>query len=73
MPAGTRLLPEYERLETLNDLKEAKTTTNNQLERLPVVSKTLKMTRHRQDIEEKLVRLEKAIDIFSKEQVYVQV
>ena len=43
MPPGTRLMPEHERLETLNDLYDSKKEINTALEKLPVVSKTLQM------------------------------
>lgn len=71
MPPGTRLMPEQERLETLADLKESRTEINNALEKLPVVSKTLQMEKHRKELEDKLIRIERAIETFSKKTVYV--
>lgn len=65
-PPGTRLMPEEERLETLKDLIDSKKEINIALEKLPVVSKTIQMTRHKKDLEEKIMRIEKAIDTFSK-------
>ena len=41
IPPGTRLMPEHERLETLNDLIESRKEINTTLEKLPVVSKTI--------------------------------
>jgi len=73
MPPGTRLMPEDERLATLEDLVTAKKVTNDQLERLPVVAKSLKMEKHKSELAEKLDRLEKAIETFSKQKVYVQI
>ena len=70
-PPGTRLMPEDERQETLRDLREAKATTTDQLERLPVVAHSAKMERHKKELEEKLQRLDKAIETFSKPTVYV--
>ena len=70
-PPGTRLMPEDERLETLKDLIDSKKEVNSVLERLPVVSKTLTMERHKKDLETKLIRIEKAIETFSKPKVYV--
>mgnify|MGYP000689942951 CR=1 FL=1 len=70
-PPGTRLMPEAERQETLRDLGEAKRETEMQLERLPVVAHSQKMERHKKELEEKLARLERAIDTFSKPTVYV--
>ena len=70
-PPGTRLMPEEERLETLNDLKESKKEINSALEKLPVVSRTILMDRHRKDLEDKLLRIDKAIETFNKKQVFV--
>ena len=72
-PPGTRLMPEDERQQTLDDLKSAKDETNKQLERLPVVSHSQKMERHRTELEQKVARLERAIETFSKPNVYVAV
>lgn len=36
------------------------------MEKLPVVSKTIAMEKHRKSLEEKLIRIEKAIETFSK-------
>ena len=65
-PPGTRLMPDEERLETLNDLLESKKEINSALEKLPVVSKTIQMDKHKKSLEEKLIRIEKAIETFSK-------
>lgn len=70
-PPGTRLMPEEERIETLTDLRQAKAETNRQLERLPVVAHSAKMDRHKKELDEKLERLERAIETFSKPTVYV--
>lgn len=66
-------MPEEERLATLVDLEQAKKATNDQLERLPIAVKSLKMNEHRKELEEKLTRIERAIDTFSKKKVYVQI
>ena len=70
-PPGTRLMPEEERQETLRDLREAKQETNKMLEKLPVVAHSAKMERHKHELEEKLARLDRAIETFSKPTVYV--
>ncbi len=73
LPPGTRLMPEDERQATLLDLEQAKKATNDQLERLPIAVKSLKMSEHRKELEEKLTRIERAIETFSKKKVYVQI
>ena len=71
IPPGTRLMPESERLETLQELKDSRREINNAIEKLPVVSRTQHMEKHRKDLEDKLIRIERAIETFSKKTVYV--
>lgn len=71
IPPGTRLMPEQERLDTLKDLTESKREINTALEKLPVVSKTIAMQRHKKDLEDKLTRIENAMLTFEKKVVYV--
>ena len=71
MPPGTRLMPEEERIKTLEELKDSRKEINNALERLPVVSKTLAMEKHKRELEDKLIRIDRAIETFSKKTVYV--
>ena len=70
-PPGTRLMGDEERQETLTDLREAKVETNRQLEKLPVVAHSLKVEKHKQELVDKLGRLDRAIETFSKPTVYV--
>ena len=72
-PPGTRLMPENERLETLRDLKESIVETNRQLETMPVAARSQKIEKHKKELEEKLARLERAVETFSKQQVYVAI
>ena len=71
LPPGTRLMPEDERQQTLEDLRLAKEETNRLLEKLPVVAHSIRMEKHKSELEAKLVRLERAVETFSKEKVYV--
>lgn len=70
-PPGTRLMPEEERLETLHDLKESKKEISIALEKLPVGFRTLNQEKHKKDLEEKLARIDRAIETFEKKHVYV--
>ena len=72
-PPGTKLMDEDERQATLVDLREALAETNRQLGKLPVVAHSGKMERHKTELENKLTRLEKAIETFSKPKVYVAI
>ena len=66
-------MPEDERQATLKDLREALEETSRQLSKLPVVAHSGKMERHKTELENKLTRLEKAIETFSKPTVYVAI
>ena len=70
-PPGTRLMPEQERVDTLNDLRESKKEISTAIERLPVMSRTIAGERHRKELEDKLLRIERAIQTFEKKVVYV--
>ena len=64
-------MPEEERLETLKDLKESRKEINTALEKMPVMSRTIAGERQRRELEEKLVRVDRAIETFEKKTVYV--
>lgn len=70
-PPGTRLMPEEERQDTLRDLKESKREINIAVEKLPIGFRTLNQEKHRKDLQEKLMRIERAIETFEKTHVYV--
>jgi NAD(P)H-nitrite reductase large subunit len=65
-------MPEEERLQTLQDLLASKKLTNNLLERLPVSIRSLKMAEHKRELEDKMNKLDRAIETFSKQKVFVQ-
>jgi len=64
-------MPEDERIATLEDLRSAKEETNRMLEKLPVVAHSIRMGKHKKELEEKLARLDRALETFSKTKVYV--
>ena len=71
MPPGTRLMDEEERLQTLQDLHDSKREVSAALEKLPISMHTISMKNHKVDLETKLIRIEKAIETFSKNKVYI--
>jgi hypothetical protein len=71
IPPGTRLMGEEERLKTLADLHESQKEINNMLERMPIAIKSQATERKKKELEEKLMRIERAIETFSKKIVYV--
>jgi hypothetical protein len=71
MPPGTRLMGEEERLQTLQELQETKKDIQNMLERLPIAQRTQAGEKRKREMEEKLMRIERAIETFSKKTVYI--
>jgi len=64
-------MSEDERRKTLEELEDSRKEVNNLLERLPIGSSTLTVQRRRRELEEKLLRIERAIETFSKKTVYI--
>ena len=71
IPAGTRLMSEEERVSTLQDLQVTKKELTNMLERMPITNRTQAAERRKKELEEKLMRIERAIETFSKKVVYI--
>ncbi len=71
IPPGTRLMSEEERVATLNDLQATKRDITNMLERMPIAQRSLAGDRRKKELEEKLSRIERAIETFSKKVVYI--
>jgi Calmodulin-binding len=70
-PPGMKLMPESERLETLEILQKGKDDVWQCINKLPIASNTLTVQRKRAEYESKLIELENAIKTFSKPKVYV--
>ncbi len=62
---------EEERLQTLADLKRTKQEISTMLERMPIANRTQAAERRKKELEEKLMRIERAIETFSKKTVYI--
>ena len=71
-PKGTKLLTEEERVETLNGLMNSKKELINILEKLPITTRTLAMQNKKDELIKKIEEVEKAIDMFSKKQVFIK-
>ena len=71
IPPGTRLLPEEERIETLENLKSSKAELLKVLGKMPIAIKTITMAKKKEEMEKKVDELDKAIETFSKKNVYV--
>ena len=72
-PPGMCVMPEDERVATLNTLNNSKKECLNQLERMPFVIETPSMRRKQEGLEEKMREIENAIAIFSKRKVFVAI
>lgn len=64
-------MSEAERLATLADLERNRKDVNNMLEKLPISMKTLAMEKRKNELEDKLAEIDRAISMFSKKVVYV--
>ena len=73
IPKGTKLLTEEERVNTLNGLINTKKELINQLEKMPITTRTMAVQNKKDELAQKLDEIEKAIEMFSKKQVFIQV
>ncbi|XP_060248053.1 enkurin domain-containing protein 1 isoform X2 [Meriones unguiculatus] len=72
MPPGHTLMPESQRLETLNNLLQSQSQLLRELVLLPAGADTLRAQGHRAELDRKLVQIEEAIKIFSRPKVFVK-
>ena len=71
-PKGTKLLSEEERVSTLNGLINSKKEMETLLEKMPITTRTLSIQNKKEELIKKLEEIEKAIDMFSKKQVFIK-
>ncbi|NXF88305.1 ENKD1 protein, partial [Eubucco bourcierii] len=71
-PPGHTMMPEGQRLETLNNLKQSQEQLVKELVMLPVHADTLSMQKRRVELERNLSQLEEAIKIFSRPKVFIK-
>ncbi|XP_041741055.1 enkurin domain-containing protein 1 isoform X1 [Coregonus clupeaformis] len=72
IPAGHTLMPERERQETLESLKETHRSLVSELLSLPVRADSLGVRSRRAQLDRRLSEVEEAIKIFSRDKVYVK-
>ena len=73
IPPGTKLLSEEERLSTLNGLLNSKKEITNLLEKMPITTRTIAVQNRKDELIKKLDEIEKAIEMFSKKQVFIKI
>jgi hypothetical protein len=66
MPPGTRLVPEEERVKTLEDLIETKRELNQLLAQMPISMRSEGLQKRKREVEDRLDTVEKGIVIFSR-------
>jgi len=71
-PKGTKLLSEEERISTLNGLINSKKEMITLLEKMPITTRTLSIQNKKEELIKKIEEVEKAIDMFSKKQVFIK-
>jgi hypothetical protein len=71
-PPGTRVLPENERIETLEKLEQNKKEVIAIMNQLPISMRTENLKKHKIELENKLTEIERAIETFSRKVVYVK-
>ncbi|XP_060109753.1 enkurin domain-containing protein 1 [Heteronotia binoei] len=72
MPPGHSLMPESQRVETLNNLKQSQEQLLKDLLLLPVRADTLNLQNRRAGLEKKLSQVEEALKIFSRPKVFIK-
>lgn len=73
MPPGHKVLPENERLQTLNLLKERERELMKLLSALPLRMDTFRLRTEKQELEAKLSEIDEGKKIFSKPKVFVKI
>ena len=71
-PKGTKLLSEEERVSTLNGLINSRKEMINILEKMPITTRTLSIQNKKEELIKKIEEVEKAIEMFSKKQVFIK-
>jgi len=66
MPPGTRLVPEEERVKTLEDLIETKRELNQLLAQMPISMRSEGLQKRKREVEDRLDTVEKGIIMFSR-------
>lgn len=71
-PAGHTVLSEEERLDTLNIARRKQQDLIDELNRMPMSSRTLRIRNRQIEIEKELNKLDDIVKIFSRLKVYVK-
>ncbi|XP_046645390.1 enkurin domain-containing protein 1-like [Daphnia pulicaria] len=72
-PIGHVMMPESERIETLNRLQQSQIDLNEEFNCLPLSKDSLKIRQRKEDIEKQLTKVEEGIRVLSKPKVFVRI
>lgn len=72
LPPGTRLVPEEERIQTLEDLTFTKAELQKLLGQMPISLRSEGLQKKKRELEERLEKVEQGINMFSRKVVYVK-
>ena len=72
-PKNMELLPENERIKILNDLIDNKNQLENLLEHFPISNNSIITQKKKENLINKIIEIEKAIEKFSKKKVYIKI
>ena len=70
-PKGMKLMPDEERLSTLENLQRSKAEVLQLLDKMPMVLETISARKKQEVFENKLKEIENAISIFKKPKVFI--
>jgi len=73
IPPGMRLMPESERLQTLELLKQSRMDTEQKIQKLPFTCETPSQIKAKNDLEKRLQEIEEAERAFSRKKVFVRI
>ncbi|KAJ3305844.1 Enkurin domain-containing protein 1 [Kappamyces sp. JEL0829] len=71
VPKGQTLLPDPERIRTLNALKTKREDLVRQIQLMPLVIELNSLKKRKSDMEQQLLETENGIQLFSRSKVYV--
>lgn len=71
LPPGTKLMPEEQRIETLERLLKEHAEIQEVMQKMPLSMRTEALRNHKRELEEKTNEIERAITTFSRKFVYI--
>ena len=71
-PPGTKVLPEEQRISTLESLHSNKKEISKMLNQMPISMRTESLRKQKTELEHKLIEIDKGIEMFSRRIVYVR-